>query len=93
MAIALVENIQRADLNALEEAEALKRLITECGLTHEACAEAGIVFVGPTAEQCDAMLAYWAELLHDHGHLEEAEDVVVRHGRHVAAAAPRSNRC
>ncbi len=40
MAIALVENIQRADLNALEEAEALKRLIDECGLTHEACATA-----------------------------------------------------
>ncbi len=40
MAIALVENIQRADLNALEEAEALKRLVDECGLTHEACAVA-----------------------------------------------------
>lgn len=40
MAIALVENIQRADLNALEEAEALHKLIKECGLTHEACAEA-----------------------------------------------------
>ena len=40
MAIALVENIQRADLNALEEAEALKKLIDECGLTHEACAMA-----------------------------------------------------
>jgi len=40
MAVALVENIQRADLNALEEAEALHKLIAECGLTHEACAEA-----------------------------------------------------
>ena len=40
MAVALVENIQRSDLNALEEAEALHRLIEECGLTHEACAEA-----------------------------------------------------
>lgn len=40
MAIALVENIQRADLNALEEAEALKKLVDECGLTHEACATA-----------------------------------------------------
>lgn len=40
MAVALVENIQRADLNALEEAAALKRLIEECGLTHEQCAEA-----------------------------------------------------
>lgn len=40
MAVALVENIQRADLNALEEAEALARLIDDCGLTHERAAEA-----------------------------------------------------
>ncbi len=40
MAVALVENIQRADLNPLEEAEALHKLIDECGLTHEACATA-----------------------------------------------------
>nr|WP_206370253.1 ParB/RepB/Spo0J family partition protein [Solimonas marina] len=40
MAVALVENIQRADLNPLEEAEALHKLIKECGLTHEACAAA-----------------------------------------------------
>lgn len=40
MAVALVENIQRADLNPLEEAEALRRLIDECGLTHETAAEA-----------------------------------------------------
>lgn len=40
MAVALVENIQRADLNPLEEAEALGRLIAQCGLTHEQCAQA-----------------------------------------------------
>lgn len=40
MAVALVENIQRADLNPLEEAEALHKLIRECGLTHEATATA-----------------------------------------------------
>ena len=40
MAVALVENIQRADLNPLEEATAIKRLIDEVGLTHEQCAEA-----------------------------------------------------
>jgi ParB family transcriptional regulator, chromosome partitioning protein len=40
MAVALVENIQRADLNPLEEAEALHKLIEECGLTHEKTAEA-----------------------------------------------------
>lgn len=40
MAVALVENIQRADLNPLEEAEALRKLIDDCGLTHEQAAEA-----------------------------------------------------
>jgi ParB family chromosome partitioning protein len=40
MAVALVENIQRADLNPLEEASALKRLIEEVGLTHEQCSAA-----------------------------------------------------
>jgi ParB family transcriptional regulator, chromosome partitioning protein len=40
MAVALVENIQRADLNPLEEADAMQRLIQECGLTHEECAQA-----------------------------------------------------
>lgn len=35
MAIALIENIQREDLNAIEEAEGLKRLNQEFGLTHE----------------------------------------------------------
>jgi len=40
IAIALIENIQRQDLNAIEEATALQRLIDECGLTHEAVATA-----------------------------------------------------
>src|SRR5439155_23721870 len=31
---ALVENIQRQDLNAIEESEAFKRLMDEVGLTH-----------------------------------------------------------
>lgn len=39
MAVALVENIQRADLNPLEESAALHKLIKECGLTHDKCAE------------------------------------------------------
>lgn len=40
MAMALIENIQREDLNALEEAHALERLSKEFGLTHEQVAEA-----------------------------------------------------
>lgn len=40
LALALIENIQREDLNPLEEAQGLKRLIEEFGLTHEATAQA-----------------------------------------------------
>lgn len=39
-AMALIENIQREDLNPLEEANGVKRLIDEFGMTHEAAAEA-----------------------------------------------------
>jgi ParB family chromosome partitioning protein len=39
-AMALIENIQREDLNPLEEAQGLKRLIDEFGLTHEQTAQA-----------------------------------------------------
>jgi len=38
--MALIENIQREDLNPLEEAQGLQRLVTEFGLTHEAAAKA-----------------------------------------------------
>ncbi|HET7772520.1 MAG TPA: ParB/RepB/Spo0J family partition protein [Burkholderiaceae bacterium] len=39
-AMALIENIQREDLNALEEAQGVQRLINEFGLTHEQAATA-----------------------------------------------------
>ncbi|NBW69372.1 MAG: ParB/RepB/Spo0J family partition protein, partial [Betaproteobacteria bacterium] len=39
-AMALIENIQREDLNPLEEALGLNRLIKEFGLTHELAAQA-----------------------------------------------------
>jgi ParB family chromosome partitioning protein len=40
MAIALIENIQREDLNPLEEAEALARLLDEFDMTHQQIADA-----------------------------------------------------
>jgi len=40
IAIALIENIQREDLNPLEEARALDRLIREFGVTHQQAADA-----------------------------------------------------
>jgi len=39
-AMALIENMQREDLNPLEEAQGLQRLIKEFGLTHEQAAQA-----------------------------------------------------
>jgi ParB family chromosome partitioning protein len=39
-AMALIENIQRQDLTPLEEADALKRLIEDFGLTHQQAADA-----------------------------------------------------
>ncbi len=40
MAVALIENIQRQDLNAIEEALGFQRLLEEFGLTHEEVADA-----------------------------------------------------
>ena len=40
MAVALIENIQREDLNPLEEAEALRRLLDEFTMTHQQIADA-----------------------------------------------------
>ena len=40
LAMALIENMQREDLNAMEEALGIKRLIDEFGYTHEQAAQA-----------------------------------------------------
>jgi len=40
IAMALIENIQRENLNPLEEARALERLVSEFGLTHQETAQA-----------------------------------------------------
>jgi ParB family chromosome partitioning protein len=39
-AMGLIENIQREDLNAIDEAHGLQRLIQEFGMTHDAAAQA-----------------------------------------------------
>ena len=49
-AMALIENIQREDLNPLEEAQGLQRLTDEFGLTHEQAAQRG----RPLAQRGDA---------------------------------------
>ena len=40
LAVALIENMQREDLNVMEEAVGVKRLIDEFGFTHEEAAKA-----------------------------------------------------
>ncbi len=40
LAVALIENIQREDLNPLEQASGIQRLTNEFGLTHQAAADA-----------------------------------------------------
>jgi ParB family chromosome partitioning protein len=40
LAMALIENMQRSDLNAMEEAQGVRRLIDEFGYTHEQAAKA-----------------------------------------------------
>jgi ParB family chromosome partitioning protein len=37
--VALIENVQRADLNSMEEAEAYRQLVEEFGLSHESVAK------------------------------------------------------
>lgn len=68
MTTALVENIQRADLNAMEQADALRRLIDDCGLTHEKAAAA----VGRSRAAVSNLLR-----LHE---LDEYVQVLVRDG-------------
>ena len=52
MAMALSENIQREDLNAIEEAQALKRLVDDLGMSHEEVGNA----VGRSRESVSNMI-------------------------------------
>ncbi len=52
IAIALIENIQREELNAIEEATALKRLVKEFGMTH---AEIGRAVGRSTSAVCNLL--------------------------------------
>lgn len=81
MAVALVENIQRADLNALEEAAALQRLIDECGLTHAQAAEA----VGRSRAAISNLLRLF-DLPEDVQHLVRDGKLSFGHARALLAA-------
>ncbi|MFC4656564.1 MULTISPECIES: ParB/RepB/Spo0J family partition protein [Rheinheimera] len=71
VAIALIENIQREDLNAMEEAVALQRLLDEFELTHQQVADA----VGKSRTTVTNLLRLNAlnddvKLLLEHGDIE-----------------------
>jgi ParB family chromosome partitioning protein len=84
VAMALIENIQREDLNPLEEARALSRLIEEFGLTHQAAAEA----VGRSRAAVSNLLRLM-ELADDVKHLLEQRSIEMGHARALLSLTSR----
>lgn len=80
VAIALIENIQREDLNAMEEAVALQRLLTEFELTHQQVADA----VGKSRTTVTNLLRL-NQLNDDVKLLLEHGDIEMGHGRALLA--------
>jgi ParB family chromosome partitioning protein len=76
VAMALIENIQREDLNPLEEARAFERLIAEFGLTHQQVAEA----VGRSRAAVSNLLRL-IELAPEVGELLEQRQLDMGHAR------------
>jgi ParB family chromosome partitioning protein len=84
IAIALIENIQRENLNPLEEARALTRLITEFGLTHQEAADA----VGRSRAAVSNMLRL-LELAPEVCELLEQRTIEMGHARALLALSQR----
>lgn len=80
VALALIENIQREDLNPLEEAGALKRLIDEFDMTHQQAADA----VGRSRAAVSNLLRL-LELHPEVRSLVESHDLEMGHGRALLA--------
>ena len=83
IAMALIENIQREDLNPLEEAVALSRLIDEFSLTHQHAAEA----VGRSRAAVSNLLRL-LELPQPIRKLLEARQLEMGHARALLTLAP-----
>jgi ParB family chromosome partitioning protein len=83
LAMALIENIQREDLNPLEEALALQRLIDEFQLTHQQTAEA----VGRSRAAVSNLLRL-LELPDAIRKLVEARRIEMGHARALLTLAP-----
>ncbi len=84
VAMALIENIQREDLNPLEEAQALSRLIDEFGLTHQSAAEA----VGRSRAAVSNLLRLM-ELADEVKQLLEQRSIEMGHARALLALSSR----
>jgi ParB family chromosome partitioning protein len=82
-AMSLIENIQREDLNPLEEAQALQRLIEEFGLTHQQTAEA----VGRSRAAVSNLLRL-LDLAPEAKALLDAGDMEMGHARALLALPP-----
>ena len=80
IAIALIENIQRENLNPLEEAQALQRLIGEFSMTHQQAAEA----VGRSRAAVTNLLRL-LELTAEAKELVERGDLEMGHARALLA--------
>jgi len=84
IAVALIENIQRENLNPLEEARALSRLVSEFGLTHQEVAEA----VGRSRAGVSNLLRL-LELPPEVAELVEKRELEMGHARALLALAQR----
>ena len=85
IAMALIENIQREDLNPLEEAQSLQRLIDEFDLTHALAAEA----VGRSRAAVSNLLRL-LELPAEIRVLVEARAIEMGHARALLALTPQA---
>jgi len=83
LAMALIENIQREDLNVIEEARGIKRLIDEFNITHEAAAEA----VGKSRAAVSNTLRLLSLCEHAQNALE-TNKIVMGHARAILSLSP-----
>lgn len=84
IAVALIENIQRENLNALEEARALDRLISEFHMTHQQAADA----VGRSRAAVSNLLRL-LELAPQIAELLEKRELEMGHARALLSLAAR----
>jgi ParB family chromosome partitioning protein len=84
IAMALIENIQRENLNPLEEARALDRLIAEFGVTHQQAADA----VGRSRAAVSNLLRL-LELAPEVANLVEKRQIEMGHARALLALTSR----